>query len=93
MPDIVGDLSNRDCRLEVDILNSIEQGDSLFKWPLKCLAATDEPDATGAFIDHCRAYRLGHIAIPGGGPAGVDQPHATHVAIGNLIAAQIDRVV
>ena len=93
MPDIVAGLSNRDCRFEVNILNRIEQGDALFKRSLKCFTAADETDATGTFIDHCSAYRLGHVALPGRWATGVDQSHATHVAIRDLIAAKVNWVV
>ena len=56
-------------------------------------ASGDESHAARALIDHGRAHGFFQIAFAGRGAAGVDQAGATHVAIHDLVAREIDRMV
>ena len=60
---------------------------------LKGLATADQSHATGAFVDHRRFDRLSQIAGTAGCSSRVNQTTASHVTIGDLVAAQIDRVI
>jgi hypothetical protein len=53
----------------------------------------DRAHAAAAFVDDRRAHGFGQVAGAFRLAAGVDQPDAAHVAVGNLIAHEIDRVV
>ena len=79
--------------VEVNVLNGVQQGDAVLHRTLEGLAAADEPHAPGALVDHGRRDGLLQIGLPARLAARVDQPHAAHVAVGHLIAAEVDGVV
>jgi cardiolipin synthase (CMP-forming) len=78
---------------EIDVLNRVEQFDALLHRLLERLAPGDQPHAAGALVDHRGAHGFGQVALALRFAARVDQPGAAHVAVGDLIAAQVDRVV
>jgi hypothetical protein len=59
---------------------------------LKRLAARDQPHAAGAFVDDGRLGGFAEIVFAAGAAA-VDQRASAHVAVGQLIAAQLDRMI
>ncbi len=60
--------------------------------PLEGLAPGDETGSACAFVDHCGSDGLGEVILAGGA-SGIDQSGASHVAIGDLVAAEINRVI
>src|SRR5436309_10320182 len=78
---------------EIHVLDGIQQLDAFVRRPLKRLPPRDQAHAAGALVDHRRPDRFLEIALAGGGAARVDQAGAPHVAVGDLIAREIDRVV
>ena len=53
----------------------------------------DEAHAAGALIDDGGHCRFSKVRFSAGGAAGVDEAHAAHVAVGDLVAAHVDGVV
>ena len=85
--------SDANLLVQVNILNCMEQLDSFVSWMLKCLTSGDEAHAAGAFVDDRGSYGLGKVAGAGRGTARIDQADSTHVAVGHLITAKVDRMI
>ena len=77
---------------EVNVLNRIEELYAVFHRALERLAARDKPRASRALIDHSRQCGVGKIVFAAR-TARIDEPCATQVAIGNLVAAEVDGMV
>src|SRR4051795_7172437 len=84
---------HRDGVVEVDVLDGVQQRHALVHRALERLAAGDEAGAAGALVDHGGPHGLGEVGLPGGGAAGVDETGAAAVAVDDLPAAEVDRVV
>src|SRR5215475_2317981 len=85
-------LGDRDLGTEVDVLYCVEELDTIFHGPLECLAAGDEAGAAGALVDDGGGY--GFFEVVGtGGSAGVDKAGAAHIAVGDLVAAEVDGMI
>src|SRR3954465_6557725 len=82
-----------DLRREVDVLDRAQQLGALVERAPERLAARDEPHAAGALVDDGGADRLRHVALARGRAAAVDQAAAPHVAVDDLVAGEVDRVV
>ena len=79
--------------IEVDVLYSVQNLNTLLHRALEGLASRDEAHATRTLVDNCRAYRVLHIAGTFGLTARVDQSGAAHVAIEHLVTAEVDRML
>src|ERR1700730_15956407 len=88
-----GLLRDGDAVVEGDILNRIEEPNPLRHRPLEGLPAGDQSRATGALVDDSRPDRLFEVGLAGRGAPGVDEARATHVAVHDLVAAEVDGVV
>ena len=84
---------DRHLRTQVDVLNGVEKGDTLRERLLERFAARDETHTAGALVDHSRHDSLTHITCTLGVASRVDEPDASHVAVGYLVACEIDRVI
>ena len=71
----------------------MEQLDTLAHRALERLATADQPHASGPLVDHGRHDGIVQIVRPVRLAARVDQTDTPHVAVGHLIAAQVDRMV
>src|SRR5262245_47694295 len=89
---ILGLLGDADLLAEIHVLDRLEERDPLLLWPLERLAAADEPHAARALVDDRRLHRLDHVVVARR-PAAVDEPDPPHVAVHDLIAGEIDRVI
>ena len=65
---------------------------SLLDRTLEGLATGDQSRAAGTLVDDRRADRLGEIVGTGGSSA-IDEAGAAHVAVHDLVAAKVDRVI
>lgn len=90
---MIGRSGDRHLRTQVDVLNGVEKGDALHERLLERFAARDEAHTAGALVDHGRHDSLTHIACTLGVASRVDEPDASHVAVGYLVACEIDRVI
>src|SRR5665213_1902485 len=79
--------------VEVDVLDGVDQCGALVGRPLERLAAHDEAGATGPLVDDGGAHGLGQIVGALGLTARVDQGDPSGVAVDDLPAGQVDRVV
>ena len=70
----------------------MQQLDPLGHRLLERLAAGDQPHPAGALVDHRGVDGVREVVLAGGA-ARVDQPHAAEVAVGDLPARPLDRVV
>ena len=77
---------------EVDVLDGVEKLDAFLHRALESFTARDEAGAAGALVDHRRGHRFFEI-VRAGSPTTVDQARAAHVAIRDLVAAEINRMV
>ena len=71
----------------------MEQFDALVHRPLERLAAADEAHAAGPLVDDGRCDGVGQVGGAVRLAAGIYQADTSHVAVGHLIAAQVDRMV
>ena len=76
---------------QVDVLDRVQQLDALGERPLERLAARDQARAAGALVDHGGSHGVGEV-VRARRAARVDEPGAAHVAVGDLVAGQVDRV-
>ena len=84
---------DRDRAAQIDVLNRVQQADAFLHRALERLAAGDQPHAAGALVDHRGLDGFLQVALARRCAARVDQAGAAHVAVGDLIARQVDRVV
>src|SRR5439155_6377427 len=80
------------CGAEVDILDGVEELNTFFHGTLESFAAGDETGAASALVDDRRGDSFFEV-VCAGSAAAVDQSHAAHVAVGNLIAGQVDGMI
>src|SRR5262245_59459090 len=85
-------LGDRDVLAEVDVLDRVEQLGAFLHGALERLAPRDEAHAAGALVDHRRHVGLGEVVLAGGAAA-VDQSRATHEAVRDLVATEVDRMI
>ncbi len=85
-------LGDGDFGAKVDVLDGVEQLDAFLHGALEGFAAGDEAGAAGAFVDHGRGYSFFEV-VGAGGAATVDEASPAHVAIGHLVACQIDGMI
>src|SRR5579884_1026138 len=60
---------HRDGRMQIDVLDGVQQPDAFGQWPLERLAPGDQPHAAGALVDHRRGHRLGQVVFARGATA------------------------
>src|SRR6266403_4483917 len=77
---------------EVDVLDGVEKLDAFLHRALESFTARDQAGAAGALVDHRRGHRFFEI-VRAGSPTTVDQARAAHVAIRDLVAAQVDGMI
>ena len=85
-------LRHRNLIAEVHILNSVQDCDAFFEWLLECLATRDQSSTSSALVDDGRHHRLLQIVVAAGASA-VDESNASHVAVCDLVACEVDRVI
>ena len=85
-------LGDGDFGAEVDVLDGVEELDAFLHGALEGFAAGDEASAAGALVDDSSGDGFLEI-VCAGSAAAVNQASATHVAIGDLIARQIDGMI
>ena len=85
-------LGDGDFGAEVDVLDGVEELDAFLHGALEGFAAGDEASAAGALVDDSSSDGFLEI-VCAGSAAAVNQASATHVAIGDLIARQIDGMI
>src|ERR1700694_1818596 len=85
-------LGDGDFGAKVDVLDGVEELDAFLHGALEGFATGDEAGAAGALVDDGSGY-----GFFGGGCAGsaaaVDQTCAAHVAVGDLVASQVDGMI
>src|SRR6201987_867484 len=85
-------LREGDILRQVYILNCVQEFHTLRHRPLERFAAADQAGAAGSLVDDRGDRSLFEVVRAGRAP-GIDQAGATHVAIRDLIAGEIDRVI
>src|SRR5690606_14143967 len=85
-------LGDCDGGVQVDVLDDVEQLDTLGHRSLERLAARDQAGAAGALVDDGGLGRVVEVILAGGA-ARIDQAHAAHVTAGHLVAGEVDGVV
>src|SRR2546427_12275506 len=85
-------LRDGDFGAEVDVLNGVQELDAFFHGTLERFASRNEAGAAGALVDDGGGDGFLEI-VCAGSAATVDQTRAAHVAVGDLIAAEIDGMV
>src|SRR4051812_26627109 len=83
---------DRNPLVEIDVLDGVDQADSFGHRTLECLAAGDQADAAGALVDDGGADGGGEVVDAAAFAAGVEQRASPHVAVGELVATELDRV-
>src|ERR1700761_1717340 len=78
--------------IEINVLNGVQKFYAITKRALESFAATNQPHAASALIDHGCRNSFRHIILSGSA-ATVDQANSSHIAVGNLIAAEIDWMI
>src|SRR6266852_2716875 len=87
-----GALCDSDFGAQVDVLDGVEELDAFLHGALEGFAAGDEASAASALVDDGGGY--GFFEVVGtGGAAAVDEASAAHVAVGNLVAGQVDGMI
>ena len=77
---------------EVNVLNGVQEFCTFFDVALESFTTRDETLATCALIDDRSFNRFSEVVITGR-TTGVDETNATHVAISDLVAGEIDWVI
>jgi len=85
-------LGNRYLWAEIDILDGMEELGSLFHRTLESLATGNHSRATGAFVDNGCLDGIFEV-VGSRGTARVDEAGPSHVAVDNLVTAEVDRMV
>ena len=83
---------NGDVLAQVYVLDRVEELDPFGHGALERFPAGDQAHAAGALVDDGGGDGVAEIIFAGGAPA-VDEAGAAHVAIGDLVAAEVDGVV
>jgi hypothetical protein len=83
---------NTDFLAEIDILNGVQKFDAFLHGALEGFASGDEACTARAFVDDGREGRVRKVVLAAGASR-VDQTGAAHIAIGDLVAAEVDGVV
>ena len=84
--------SDRDFLAEVDVLDRMEDLNPFLHGLLEGFAARNETDPAGPFVNH--SGRDGVVKVVfSGSSSGVDEADPPHIAVDDLIASQVDRVV
>src|SRR6266576_1165886 len=92
IPEQSGALGDGDFGAKVDVLDGVEELDAFLHGALEGFSAGDKAGAAGALVDHGGGY--GFFDVVGAGrAAAIDQACAAHVAVGHLVARQIDGMV
>src|SRR4030095_13868312 len=81
-----------DLGTEVDILNGIQKLNAFVHGALEGLPAGDETGASCALVDDGGGHSFFEV-VCSRGAARVDEAGAAHVAVGHLIAAEVDRMI
>src|SRR5712664_329675 len=87
-----GALGDGDFGAEVNVLDGVEELDAFVHGALEGFAAGDEAGAAGALVDDGSGYGLFEV-VCAGSPAAIDQAGAAHIAVGDLIAGQVDGMI
>jgi hypothetical protein len=85
-------LGDGDFGAKVDVLDGVEELDAFLHGALEGFAAGDEAGAAGALVDHSGGYGFFEV-VCAGRAAAIDQACAAHVAVGHLVARQVDGMV
>src|ERR1043165_1091690 len=85
--------SDRDLFRKVNVLNRVQKPAPFPARGREGFAPGDEAHAAAALVDDGGAHGLGHVALTFRFAAGVDEAAAPHVAVQNLIADEVNRVV
>src|SRR6202158_5811140 len=88
-PSVLGD---GDIGAQVNVLDGIQELDALFHGALEGFAAGDEAGAAGTLVDDGGGYGFFEV-VCAGSAAAVDEAGAAHVAVGDLIAGQVDGMI
>src|SRR5215813_6029381 len=83
---------DRNLVAEIDILNRIQDGNAVLHRSLECLATRNQTGTAGALVNNSSGDGFFEVILSGG-PARINQSCASHVAIGHLVASQVDRVI
>src|SRR6266478_2514650 len=85
-------LGDGDIGAQVNVLDGIQELHAFLHGALEGFAAGDEAGAAGAFVDDGGGYGFFEV-VGAGSAAAVDQTCAAHVAVGDLVASQVDGMV
>ena len=85
-------LGDGDVFVEIDILDGAEESRPFVHRFLERLSSGDEAHAAGALIDDGGGDGFGEV-VASTGTATVDETGAAHVAVSELVAGEVDRVV
>jgi len=75
-----------------DVLNRVQQLDSFLHGFLECLPPGNEPHPACSLIDDGGSNCVGQIVLAGCA-ARVDEPNPPHVAVDDLVASPVNRVI
>src|SRR5207245_2182338 len=78
---------------QVNVLDRIQQRHAVFERSLEGLAPGDQAHPAGPLVDDGGLNRLLEIVVPHRGAARVDQAAAAQVAVDDLVAGEVDRMV
>lgn len=73
-------------------MDGVEDFDAFFEGALECFSAGDESCTAGAFVDNCGGDGVLEIIVAGCAAA-IDEAGAAHVAVGELVSGEVDRVI
>ena len=85
-------LGDGDVVAEVDVLDGLEDFGAFVDGTLEGFSSGDEAGAAGSFVDDGGEDGVLEVVVAGGA-AGVDEAGSAHVAVGDLVAAEVDRMV
>jgi hypothetical protein len=77
---------------EINVLNGVKEFGSLVDRALERFTSRNEASATSTLVDHRSEDRLFKVFFSAGTTA-IDKASSAHVAVGNLIAAEVDRMI
>ena len=83
---------NRNGRIQINILNSIQQFHTFIHRLLESFTPTDQSHATGTLIDNSRNHSIPQIGSTERLTAGIYLSDTTHIAISHLITAKVNRM-